>query len=152
VKLAQTFAVVLLLGGTLSAQQKPNFSGNWSINIVKSDFGAVPAPDVFTRKIVHAEPAITIDEEQSSPLGVQATSRKMVTTGAETTFTASGADVRATAKWEGTALVVVTTVDVASLTYNDRMTLSEDGKTLTSQVRLESPQGAVDLKVVFDKK
>lgn len=151
-KIAHLFAVVLLLAATVSAQQKPNFSGDWSINIIKSDFGAVPAPDVFIRKIVHAEPAITIDEEQSSPIGVQATSRKLTTDGADTTFNASGATVRANAKWEGNTLVVVSTVDVASLSYNDRMMLSEDGRTLTSLVRVQSPQGAVDVKVVFDRK
>jgi hypothetical protein len=111
----------------------------------------VPAPDTFTRKIVHAEPSITIDEEQASPIGLQQSQRKMTTDGKESTFNVSGADVKATAKWEGNTLVVVSNVEVASMVYNDRMTLSPDGKTLTSTVRLDTPQGAVDIVVVFDK-
>jgi hypothetical protein len=134
------------------AQQKPNFSGNWAMNQVKSNFGDVPAPDTFTRMIVHAEPSINIDEEQGTPIGVQQTSRKMTTDGKESIFNVSGADVKATAKWDGNTLVVVSNVEVIGIAYNDRMTLSEDGKTLTSIVRLDTPQGAVNITVVFDKK
>ena len=111
----------------------------------------MPAPDTFTRKIVHAEPSITIDEEQGSPIGVQQIQRKMTTDGKESTFNASGADVKATAKWDGNSLVVVSNVPAISISSNDRMTLSADGKTLTSVVRLDTPQGSVDLTVVFDK-
>ena len=145
-------AVTLTLAAASSgAQQKPNFSGNWKMNQVKSDFGAAPAPDTFTRKIVHAEPSISIDEEQATPIGLQQTSRKMTTDGNESTFTAGGAEIKATAKWDGTTLVVTSTVSVASISYNDRMTLSDDGKVLTSLVRVDTPQGAVDVKVVFEK-
>ena len=140
-------AVVLALAASpIVAQQKPNFSGNWTINQAKSNFGAVPVP-MITRKIVHAEPSLTIDEEQDS----QPTQRKYVTDGSQSTFNASGAEVKTSAKWDGNTLVVVSIVDVAGLTYNDRMTLSPDGKTLTSTLRLDTPQGAVDLVVVFDK-
>ena len=105
---------------------------------------------MITRKIVHAEPSLTIDEEQDSPIA-STTQRKYVTDGSESTFSASGADVKTSAKWDGNTLVVVSIVEVASLTYNDRMTLSPDGKTLTSTLRLDTPQGALDLVVVFDK-
>ena len=75
----------------------------------------------------------------------------MTTDGKESTFSASGADVKATAKWEGNALVIVSSVPVAGIAYNDRMTLSPDGKLLTSVVRLDTAQGAFELTVVFDK-
>lgn len=149
---AGVLAVALALAASAAlAQQKPNFSGNWTINQAKSNFGDVPAPDTFTRKIVHAEPSITIDEEQGSPIGVQQTQRKMTTDGKESTFNTSGADVKATAKWDGSSLVVVSNVPAIGIAYNDRMTLSADGKTLTSSVRLDTPQGSFELTVVFDK-
>ena len=144
-------AALIVAGAPLRAQQKPNFSGDWKINQVKSNFGAVPAPDTFTRKIVHADPSITIDEEQATPIGLQQTQRKMTTDGKESTFDVNGADVTATANWEGSTLVAITKVDVLGMTYNDRMSLSPDGKTLTSVVRLDTPQGALDITVVFDK-
>ena len=151
-QLCGLLAITLILAAaTPGAQQKPNFSGSWKMNQVKSDFGPAPAPDTFTRKIVHAEPSITIDEEQATPLGLQQTQRKMTTDGKESTFDVGGADVKATARWEGSTLLVVTKVDVASLSYNDRMSLSADGKTLTSVVRVDTPQGSVDVTVVFEK-
>ena len=142
---------VALTVATVEAQSKPNFSGDWRMNVVKSDFGAVPAPDTMTRKIVHAEPALTIDEEQATPIGPQRTTRKYITDGTESTFQVEGADVRTSAKWDGNVLVAVTTVDIAQLVYNDRMTLSADGTTLTSIVKLTTPQGPIDITVVFDK-
>lgn len=151
-QLCGLLAITLTLAAaSTGAQQKPNFSGNWKMNQVKSDFGPAPAPDTFTRKIVHAEPSITIDEVQGSPLGEQATSRKMTTDGKEGTFEVSGAQVKATAKWDGDALVVVSSVPAIGISYNDRMSLSPDGKLLTSVVKLESPDGALDIKVVFEK-
>ena len=150
--LASVLAAALIVAGApLRAQQKPNFSGDWKINQVKSNFGAVPAPDTFTRKIVHADPSITIDEEQATPIGLQQTQRKMTTDGKESTFDVNGADVKATANWEGSTLVAITKVEVLGMTYNDRMSLSPDGKTLTSVVKLDTPQGALDITVVFDK-
>ena len=142
---------LFLTSGVLDAQSKPDFTGDWKMNLIKSDFGAAPAPDTMTRKIVHAEPALSIDEEQATPIGPQRTTRKYVTDGTESTFEAGGAPVRTSAKWDGNVLVAVTTVDVVGLIYNDRMTLSADGKTLTSVVRLQTPQGPLDLTVVFDK-
>ena len=144
-------AALIVAGAPLRAQQKPDFSGNWKINQVKSNFGPVPAPDTFTRKIVQTETSITIDEVQSSPLGEQQTSRKMTTDGKESTFDVNGGEVKATANWEGSTLVAITKVDVLGMTYNDRMSLSPDGKTLTSVVKLDTPQGALDITVVFDK-
>ena len=150
--LGVVFALGVTVGaGFVHAQSKPNFSGDWKMNLVKSDFGAAPAPDSMTRKIVHAEPALTIDEEQATPIGPQRTTRKYVTDGTESTFQASGADVRTSAKWDGNVLVAVTTVDVVGLVYDDRMTLSADGKTLTSVVKLTTPQGPIDVTVVFEK-
>ena len=66
---------VMLAVATVDAQSKPNFTGDWKMNLVKSDFGAAPAPDTMTRKIVHAEPALTIDEEQATPIGPRSAPR-----------------------------------------------------------------------------
>jgi hypothetical protein len=66
-------------------------------------------------------------------------------------FTAQGAEVKGSAKWSDNMLVVVSTVDVAGLSFNDAMTLSADGKTLTSVVKMTTAQGDLDMKLVFVK-
>ncbi len=62
-----------------------------------------------------------------------------------------GAEVKGTALWEGNDLVVTSEVEVVPLKYIDRMSLSADGKTMTSAIKLTSPDGAIDMKVIFEK-
>jgi hypothetical protein len=134
-----------------TAADKPNFSGSWTMNVARSSFGPLPPPDSITRKIAHEEPSIAIDEEQLTPFGVTKANRKYTTDGKETTFESQGAQVATNAVWNGEVLVVTSNVTQAGLQFVDRMTLSADGKTLTSEVHIVSPQGDADMKVVFEK-
>jgi len=147
------FGALLSLSLTVADQSaaKPNFSGEWKMNVAKSDFGAVPPPESMTRSITHAEPSLTIVEAQKSALGDQSATRKYVTDGSETTFEASGATVATSARWAESTLVVISKVDVIGLTFNDVMSLSPDGKTMTSKVRIGSAQGDMDVTIVFEK-
>jgi len=145
-----TFALAVL-AGTTAAADKPNFSGEWKMNLAKSDFGPVPPPTMITRRVTHAEPSLTIVEEQISALGDQNTTRAYTTDGKEITFQANGAEVKSSATWDGATLVVISTVDVVALQFNDRMTMSEDGKVMTSVVHVTSPQGDADITLVFER-
>ncbi len=147
--LATVLGVVLVIGGQPTA--KPNFSGEWKLNVANSNFGALPPPAFITRSITHAEPMLTIVEQQRSDLGDQNATRKYLTDGTETSFVANGADVKSSARWNENMLVVISIVDAIGLTFNDRMSLSADGKTLTSVVRIGSPQGDLDLTLVFER-
>jgi hypothetical protein len=133
------------------AQSKPNFSGSWKMSVARSDFGAIPAAVSIERKITHAEPSLVIVEAQDVGSGVETATRTYTTDGKSTTFMSQGAEVKGTAAWQGNELVVTSEVEVVMLKYVDRMTLSPDGKTLTSVVKLATPQGDVDMKVVFEK-
>lgn len=137
--------------GTAAAADKPNFSGQWTMNVSKSDYGQLPPPQSFARKIEHAEPSITIVEEQTGPNTTPTSTRKMKTDGQAAVDNINGADVKLTATWEATALVATTAIESFGVTFKDKMSLSEDGKTLTSVVDVESGQGNAVLKIVFDK-
>lgn len=137
--------------GTAAAADKPNFSGEWKMNAAKSNFGGLPAPSAVVRKVTHAEPSLVIVEDQTSDLGTQSATRKYTTDGKETSFEANGAEVKGSAVWDGNAIVVNSTVDAIGVRFTDRMTVSEDGRTLTSAVHIASPQGELDLTIVFDK-
>ena len=130
---------------------KPNFTGEWTFNAAKSNFGAVPPPTVLTRSIKHDEPNLTIVENQVGALGEQLATRKYVTDGTPTSFETQGTTVPTSAKWDGTTLLIVSTVEALGLSFNDKMSLSADGKTLTSVVRISSPQGDVEMTVLFDR-
>lgn len=148
-KLVATLVLVAL--SAVQAPAKPDFSGDWKMNPSKSDFGGLPAPSSIVRAIAHTEPALKIVETQRSDMGDQSTTRSYTTNGTPTTFTSQGAEVRTQAEWNGTTLLVTSVVDAVGLTFKDRMSLSADGKTLTSLVHIASPQGEVDINLVFDK-
>jgi hypothetical protein len=147
----QVVVALAVLTGTTSAADKPNFSGEWKLNLARSDFGPAPPPTAITRRVTHAEPSLTIVEEQTSVLGDQNTTRAYTTDGKEITFQANGAEVKSSATWDGAALVVISKVDVVGLLFNDRMTMSVGGKAMTSVVHITSPQGDVEITLVFDR-
>ena len=142
---------VTLLAGTAGAADKPNFTGKWKMNAAKSTFGGGPPPDSIDRTISHAEPLLQIEEEQLGPGGVQKTSRKYTTDGTAMSFESQGTQVTSSAVWHDSALVIVSKVEAIGVQFTDRMSLSADGNTLTSAVRIESAQGGIDITVVFDR-
>jgi hypothetical protein len=144
-------AGVALLAASAAGQGRPDFSGDWKMNAAKSSFGGLPPPATMSRRITHAEPSLTIVEEQDTPLGNQVTTRKYTTDGVESTFEAAGGQLKGTAVWEDGALVVTTRVDPIGLSFTDRMTLSADGKVMTSVVLVRSPQGDVEVSIAFDR-
>ena len=151
----RALVAVLVVAGTsarpAAAADTPNFSGDWTMNVARSKFAGMPPPTSLTRKVTHAEPSLVIVEEQVGGLGSGAT-RKYTTDGKETSFESDGAEVKTSAVWDGDALMVVSHVPIAGLQFVDRMTLSEDGKVMTSAVHITSPQGEVDITIVFDRK
>ena len=143
--------LVAALAGTAAAAEKPNFSGEWKMNAAKTNFGPLPPPTSIVRKVTHAEPALSIVEEQQGDLGTQNTTRKYTTDGKDTSFESNGAEVKGSAVWDGNVIVVTSSVDAVGLKFIDRMTLSDDGRTLTSVVHIASPQGELDITIEFDK-
>lgn len=143
--------LALLLTSGVQPAAKPNFSGEWKMNAAKSNFGVLPPPTSITRSITHAEPALTIVEKQQSGMGDQDSTRKYTTDGSATSFDINGATVKGSAKWTGATLEVESYVEMIGATFVDKMTLSVDGKSLTSQVHISSPQGDLDVTIVFEK-
>ena len=145
-------AVLLLTSAAAFAADRPNLAGDWKVNFDKSDYGVIPAPSSFTRKITHAEPSITFEDLQETAIGPDRTERKYTTDGKEIKFDAQGAEVKSAVTWSADGkLVVKTKVEVISLDITETITPGADGKTLESSVHIVSPQGAVDVKILFVK-
>ena len=60
-----TALFVTAFATSMIAQSKPNFSGTWKLNLAKSDFGPLPAPDSRTDVIDHNDPTMKINTSQS---------------------------------------------------------------------------------------
>ena len=160
--LIAAIAMLTIVAGAVAAEKpagtkaatsnKPNFSGEWTMNAGKSNFGQLPPPASFVRKIQHLEPSLTIIEEQTAGGSQSTTTRKITTDGKSVTLELNGAAAACSSTWDGADIVATTALDSAGLKFTDRMSLSSDGKVLTSKVQMATPQGDAELVVVFDRK
>jgi hypothetical protein len=150
------FIVVAALAMTLLAAQSqaaPNFSGEWKLNLAKSDYGPIQqfAPEFMIRTVKHDDPVLQISNHSKGAQGETTTQLKYTTDGkpAENTNPAS----KGSAKWDGDKLVVDSVRDFngTELKNHDVWSLSADGKTMTVNSHLIAPQGEFDIVFVFDK-
>jgi hypothetical protein len=144
---------VVAISTTSAAADKPNFSGEWKMNVARSTFGSTPPLTSYTRKVTHAEPSLTVqDDQRGGVLGDVTFTIKYTTDGKKTTYDLNGLGMEATAKWDGDAMVT-TSADTAGfgVTTRARWTLSGDGNTLTLVFHADSPAGAQDVTYVFDR-
>ena len=127
----------------------PNLSGNWVLNLAKSQYGQFPAPEVMTRQIQHQDPALSISTFQKGAQGQVTTELKYTTDGKP----AVNGENKGSAQWKNDTLVVETSRDFqgTKLTSREEWTLSADGKTLTITTHLKLPNGEFDVKQVFEK-
>jgi hypothetical protein len=139
------FAVLLAL--PLAAA--PNFSGNWVLNLAKSQYGQFPAPEVMIRKIEHKDPALSMSTYQKGAQGEVTTELKYATDGKPVV---NGPN-EGSAHWEGNKLVIETSRDYqqTKLTQREEWTLSTDGKTLIIATHVKLPNGEFDVKQEFEK-
>jgi hypothetical protein len=152
-------AIVAVLSVTafatsMLAQSKPNFSGTWKLNVAKSDFGPVPAPDSRTDVIDHSDPVLKVNTSLvGGPQGNMDAISNYTTDGKEATNHMGPREVKATIVWDGAKLVYngKTTFQDAELTIKSIWTLSDDGKTLTQNVHFTTPMGEADQTLIYDK-
>ena len=99
--------MVLVIVSAL-AQNAPNFSGTWTLDVAKSDFGPAPPPDSVVIVIEHNEPSIKSTTAQKSAQGDTTNEATITTDGRENVnkLRAAGEamDVKSTSKWIGRKL------------------------------------------------
>ena len=127
----------------------PNLSGNWVLNLSKSQYGQFPAPEVMTRQIQHSDPALSMSTYQKGAQGEVTTQLKYSTDGKPVV----NGENQGSAHWETDKLVIETSRDYqgTKLTQREEWTLSADGKTLTIATHVKLPNGEFDVKQVFEK-
>jgi len=94
------FTVIALFAMTFLAAQAraaTNFSGEWKLNLAKSDYGPIQqfAPEFMVRTIKHAEPALHISTHQKGAQGEVTTELNYTTDGKP----AENKSSKGSAKW-----------------------------------------------------
>lgn len=145
--------LVVLLAALAAEQPKTNFTGNWKLNIEKSDFGALSAPRSSVSKIDHREPALKISTTQAGEQGERTYDLTLSTDGKPAANTLGGNDITSTAKWDGDALLIESKLSLQGndILIKQKWTLSADGNVLTQSRHLSSAQGETSQKFVLEK-
>jgi hypothetical protein len=140
------------------ADTKPDFSGEWKLNVEKSNFGPMPGPDSEVRTIVHKDPDLSVKSVRSGgPMGDATVEMKFTTDGKEcvnTIKTPNGdLEIKSTLGWDGQNLTNNSKLAVQGMdiTSKEKWELSEDGKVLTISQNISTPQGDFETSSVFDK-
>jgi hypothetical protein len=148
-------ALLVQLVGTLVAQSKPNFGGEWTLVPAKSDFGMIPAPTSSVQTITHDDPVLKVVNTQTGDQGTFTNESTYSTDGKETVNKGRmGGEVKSTAKWEGNVLVIESKLEVQgnAVTITNKWTLSGDGRSLTANLHFAGAMGEGDAKIVYEKK
>jgi hypothetical protein len=148
---AAAFAALWLMAGTAVAA--PDFSGNWKINVAKSDLGQMPAPEKWDSVIRHKDPELKVSTTMVTQMGERTIEAAYRTDGVETESIRGEMKAKSTAKWEGEALSIVSkmTTQGGDMTITEKWTLGEDGKTMTVHSKWSSDRGEFEFKRVMDK-
>jgi hypothetical protein len=140
-------AVAFLATGAQAAQ--PDFSGEWKLNMDKSDYGMAPKPESMSRKIKQSGQSLEISTHQKGQNGETTTELKYTTDGKESV----NKGYKGTAKWEGDKLIIDSVRDFqgSELKFHEAYSLSDGGKVITVASHVTVPQGEFDMTFVFEK-
>ena len=147
--LAAASLTLLVATGAWTQDAKPDFSGTWSVDLAKSDFGPAPPPDSIVAVIDHKGSTIKIATTQKSAMGEVSNERTLTTDGKDNVnkmrTPAGDADMTSTSKWDGRKLITVSHMELQGtrITFNDSWEISGDGKVLTivRQVQMTPGEG-----------
>ncbi len=118
---------VLLAAVLLSAEDHPNFSGKWKLNVQKSEAAGSGLTELVV-DVDHKDPVFKYAVKGMAG-GQQIEQSESFTTDGKPSHDSQGLTV--TASWDGSALVAVGTAGDGSMVYVSRLTLSDDGKIIT---------------------
>jgi hypothetical protein len=144
---------VFLLTEAPARAAEPNLSGEWKLNLAKSDYGKFPTPISVTRKIVHTGSKLAFTTTQKGPQGDVTSKLAYTTDGKESVNEVAGGESKGTAQWIGEMLTIESSrvFQGATLKQKEIWRLSSDGKVLTIDSHVSIPNGEFDVKQVFDK-
>jgi len=146
---------IVLLATFCAAADTPNFSGIWKLDPTKSDFGPQTPPESAEYVVRHVGATISFNYTQDGK-----TTRVDLTPDNEERITSENEETAVWTKsyWSGNVLVIESrerqrfgTQTGAGVSWTSRWTLSPDGKELTIEKKIRTPDGEFGQRVVFVK-
>jgi hypothetical protein len=129
-----TIAAILLPG--LAAQTKPDFSGTWKLDLLRSRMDEASAPKGVTMTIEHQEPKIKIGVTTVTDKGESTYTFDLSTKGTEVKQTLDGHPCAASVKWDdGESLVFLLNRETADGTVTSARRLKLGSEKMLSTVQ-----------------
>ena len=152
-----TLAAVFFLAGamTVIAQQKPDFSGEWKLNVQASTLSPIVAPAAQSGvlRIEHHEPRFTA--QQTIVLDGKPFESKfeLLSDGREVVTDGGGRRIASTLRWDGDALVVTWQIHGPDdeMTISFRYELQDGGRRLRAAEQLRGGGRDQDNLWVFER-
>ena len=138
--LLAAFAMIALVAGSASAEDHPDFSGNWRLNTAASHIkDARLAAECSKLTITQKDTSITLADTDGHPVECSISGKECETKVSKVSF------------WfNGTKLVEVEYKGHAGHARKRRLSLAADGKSLQMEVIPITPEGETSL-LAFDK-
>jgi hypothetical protein len=128
---------LLFAAAALAADTPPNFTGTWKLNVAKSDMGTSGVTELVV-DVDHKDPVFKYTAKGVAG-GQEFEETETMNTDGKPSQDSQGATVKA--HWEGATLVAEATGADGSMVYVARLTMSDDGKTITRVLKqTEDPQ------------
>ncbi|MDQ6676618.1 MAG: hypothetical protein M3Z09_04910 [Acidobacteriota bacterium] len=149
--------VLVLLAGSLmmmSAADKPDFTGNWTLNVGKSSFGNMPKPQSMTLTAAKKGEVLHSVQTTEDGQGRKSTEGDWFLDGKQHPVDPTAGADRQTemSKWDGRTLISERRSDNGRYLETIHMTLSRDGKTATERVSVKSPNGNNTSTLIWERK
>jgi hypothetical protein len=138
--------VALITAPVAVGQEKPDFSGTWSLDLQMTRFNGVEPPKALVLTIDHREPQISITSETETKAGMKTDSFQLATDGTPGDCRVSGQPAVTSARWDqwtGERLVWTVTRDTAQgpVEISRLARLGDKGKILTTVVTVKTSAG-----------
>ena len=141
-KLLWLFLAFSLLA--IAAAQKPNLSGTWKLDPLRSRFDAIPAPKSGVLKIEHQEPKLHLTVDMAGKNGASTQDLDLTTDGTEQKITIGGQPATASAYWQDDQHLVIEVqreTPGGTLVESRRMHPGDKGKMLTTVFSVKDTSG-----------
>jgi hypothetical protein len=149
---------ILALNLSVSAMVKADFSGTWKLDTTKS--AGLPPGMEQTMTVTQTGEAVKLETKVKVPQGEQTVPDSYTLDGKEADFTTPNSKGKRIAKRsaDGNGIEVVEKADMqtqdgstATVEITRKWSLSSDGKTLTIEMKVKTPQGEQQSKRIFVK-
>ena len=141
--------------GIAARQATPDFSGAWTLDVGRSAFGMMPAPQRQTMTVEQRGAALRTTTVTVSPRGERSASAAYTIDGRPARNAgAGGSEVTSTLAWDGPVLTIASRAGTpqGEVTIADRWSLSADRQTLTIDRRLRAATGDMEQRLVYTRR